>query len=566
MSNHPLNFAPINSNRRILVVEDELINQELLKLMLSDTYEVTVAGTGAEALEEIETHSDTLSLILLDLNLPDLNGLEVLRRIRADSRYARLPVIVMTAEKDAEVESLSLGAIDFIPKPYPQQKVVLARVLRTIELSEDQDTIRRTERDHLTGLYTREFFYRYAGQFDVYYKDLPTDALLIDINHFHMINDRYGKSYGDEVLRQVGEKIQEAVRDAGGIVCRLAADTFLVYCPHRDDYADLLDAASVTLRHEENKELQVRLRMGVYASVDKAVDIERRFDRAKLAAEKVRNIFGKAVGIYDDALREQEVFAEQLVDDFHTAIRERQFLVYYQPKFGILGEQPALASAEALVRWKHPKLGMISPGVFIPLFEQNGLIPELDGYVWQEVASQLRDWKDRLGRSVPVSINVSRVNMYDPGLVEKLVSLVRRNGLDFSDILLEMTESAYTGDSDQIIDRVRQLRQCGFKIEMDDFGSGYSSLCMLASLPIDALKLDIQFIRTAFRDGGNTRLLEAVVLLAKSLDVPTVAEGVETAEQLQALKAMGCDIVQGYYFSRPVPAGEFERSFISALT
>ena len=566
MSNHPLNFAPINSNRRILVVEDELINQELLKLMLSDTYEVTVAGTGAEALEEIETHSDTLSLILLDLNLPDLNGLEVLRRIRADSRYARLPVIVMTAEKDAEVESLSLGAIDFIPKPYPQQKVVLARVLRTIELSEDQDTIRRTERDHLTGLYTREFFYRYAGQFDVYYKDLPTDALLIDINHFHMINDRYGKSYGDEVLRQVGEKIQEAVRDAGGIVCRLAADTFLVYCPHRDDYADLLDAASVTLRHEENKELQVRLRMGVYASVDKAVDIERRFDRAKLAAEKVRNIFGKAVGIYDDALREQEVFAEQLVDDFHTAIRERQFLVYYQPKFGILGEQPALASAEALVRWKHPKLGMISPGVFIALFEQNGLIPELDGYVWQEVASQLRDWKDRLGRSVPVSINVSRVNMYDPGLVEKLVSLVRRNGLDFSDILLEVTESAYTGDSDQIIDRVRQLRQCGFKIEMDDFGSGYSSLCMLASLPIDALKLDIQFIRTAFRDGGNTRLLEAVVLLAKSLDVPTVAEGVETAEQLQALKAMGCDIVQGYYFSRPVPAGEFERSFISALT
>ena len=566
MSNHPLNFAPINSNRRILVVEDELINQELLKLMLSDTYEVTVAGTGAEALEEIETHSDTLSLILLDLNLPDLNGLEVLRRIRADSRYARLPVIVMTAEKDAEVESLSLGAIDFIPKPYPQQKVVLARVLRTIELSEDQDTIRRTERDHLTGLYTREFFYRYAGQFDVYYKDLPTDALLIDINHFHMINDRYGKSYGDEVLRQVGEKIQEAVRDAGGIVCRLAADTFLVYCPHRDDYADLLDAASVTLRHEENKELQVRLRMGVYASVDKAVDIERRFDRAKLAAEKVRNIFGKAVGIYDDALREQEVFAEQLVDDFHTAIRERQFLVYYQPKFGILGEQPALASAEALVRWKHPKLGMVSPGVFIPLFEQNGLIPELDGYVWQEVASQLRDWKDRLGRSVPVSINVSRVNMYDPGLVEKLVSLVRRNGLDFSDILLEVTESAYTGDSDQIIDRVRQLRQCGFKIEMDDFGSGYSSLCMLASLPIDALKLDIQFIRTAFRDGGNTRLLEAVVLLAKSLDVPTVAEGVETAEHLQALKAMGCDIVQGYYFSRPVPAGEFERSFISALT
>ena len=247
MTERNLKFHATNGKRRILVIEDEPVNQEMLKFMLSETYDVALAGTGAEALEEVREHYDILSLVLLDLNLPDMHGLEVLRQLKADSRYARLPVIVMTADREAEVESLSLGAIDFIPKPYPQPKVVHARVLRTIELSEDRDLIKWTERDQLTGLYNREYFYRYAGQFDVYNKALPTDAIVIDINHFHMINDRYGKAYGDELLKRIGERIRGAVQDAGGIVCRREADTFLVYCPHRGDYADILDSASVMI-------------------------------------------------------------------------------------------------------------------------------------------------------------------------------------------------------------------------------------------------------------------------------------------------------------------------------
>ena len=558
MPERNLKFHSSNGKRRILVVEDERINQELLRLILEETYDLVMAGTGAEALAEVREHYDILSLILLDLNLPDMHGLDVLRQLKADGRYSRLPVIVMTADKEAEVESLSLGAIDFIPKPYPQPKVVHARVLRTIELSEDRDIIRWTERDQLTGLYNREYFYRYAGQFDVYHKELPTDAIVIDINHFHVINDRYGKAYGDELLKRVGERIRDMVQDEGGIVCRREADTFLVYCPHRGDYAEILEAASVTLENGGKSETRVRLRMGAYSNVDKTIDIERRFDRAKLAADTVKNSIAKTIGIYDDSMRESEVFAEQLIDDFRTAIQERQFLVYYQPKFNIQCETPALSSAEALVRWKHPKLGMVSPGVFIPLFEQNGLIQELDRYVWQEAASQVRDWKQRLGVSVPVSINVSRIDMYGPELVEKMVELVRQNGLEFSELLLEITESAYTGDSAQIIETVTRLLEQGFKIEMDDFGTGYSSLNMISSLPVDALKLDMQFIRNAFRDRKDTRLLEAVIQLAESLEVPTIAEGVETAEQLLALKSMGCDVVQGYYFSRPLPADEFE--------
>ena len=553
-----LKFHSVNGKRRILIVEDELINQELLRIMLSETYEILFAATGTEALKIIESEHQTLSLILLDLNLPDMKGMDILRQLKADPAAAKVPVIVMTSERESEVESIEEGAVDFIPKPYPQAEVVRVRIRRTIELSEDRDIIGQTERDQLTGLYNREFFYRYAEQYDRYHKDLPTDAIVLDINHFHMINERYGKAYGDEVLRKIGEKVRDVVKDAGGIVCRRSADTFLVYCPHRSDYPEILDRVSVLLSGSDKKENRVWLRMGVYADVDKGIDIERRFDRAKQAADTVKNSFARAIGIYDDSLLEQERQTEELLEDFSAAIREKQFLVYYQPKYDITQNQPVLSSAEALVRWKHPKRGMISPGVFIPVFEKNGLIQELDNYVWNEAAAQIRDWKERFGVSVPVSVNISRIDMYDPCFVEKMDDIVARNGLEHWELLLEITESAYTEDSAQIVSTVNQLREKGFRIEMDDFGTGYSSLNMISDLPIDALKLDMQFIRNAFRERKDTRLLEVIFHLAESLEVPTIAEGVETAEQMLTLKSMGCDIVQGYYFSRPLPANEFE--------
>ena len=548
--------------RRILVVEDEFINQEILKSLIGEAYEVVPAYTGAEAMELVRTQHETLSLILLDLNLPDIQGLELLRRIREDAAFSRLPVIVMTADREAEVESLTLGAIDFIPKPYPQQKVILARVRRTIELSEDRDILRWTERDHLTGLYNKEFFYRYAAQLDAYHKDAPADAILLNINHFRTLNDRYGKSYGDEVLKRVAESMLEIVKDTGGIVCRSEADTFLIYCPHCGDYDAMLAKAGVSMPGSGGSGSRVRMRMGVYANVDKTLDVERRFDRAKMAADTVRGNYAKSIGLFDNTLRETELRSEQLIEDFPAALRERQFLVFFQPKFDVHRDEPMLSSAEALVRWRHPKLGMISPGVFIPLFENNGLIQALDQYVWADAAAHIRAWKERLGVALPVSVNVSRVDLLDPSLVDKLQRIVSDNGLSYGELLLEITESAYTADAEQIIQKVHQLRRLGFRIEMDDFGSGYSSLSMLSSLPIDALKLDMQFIRNAFRQHKDTRLLEAMIRLAESFEVPTIAEGVETEEQLLALKAMGCGIVQGYYFSRPLPAGEFEAFLI----
>ena len=552
-------FQSVIVRRRILVVDDEALNRELLGAILEGDYEVLYAADGLEALQIIRENKDTLSLVLLDLMMPVLGGMEVLKRMKEDMELIHIPVIVLTADQDAEVESLNQGAIDFIPKPYPQAAVILARIVRTIELSEDRQIISSTERDPLTGLYNRDYFYRYAEQFDNYHRDTEMDAVLVDINHFHIINERYGKSRGDGVLRRVGEKLRESVRDVGGLVCRRSADTFMVYCPHGKDLQAVLEYASIGIGEEDASDNRVHLRMGVYANADKSIDIERRFDRAKMAADTVRANFTKTLAYYDHALRESELFTEQLIEDFPRALREREFRVVYQPKYDIRGEVPVLASAEALVRWQHPVLGMISPGVFIPLFENNGLIRMLDRFVWREAAAQIRRWSDSLGFRLPVSVNVSRTDMYDPELKNVLVQILEENGIAARDLMLEITESACAQDLDQIIQTADQLRNLGFLVEMDDFGSGYSSLNMISSLPIDALKLDMQFIRSAFRNGKDTRLIEVMIDIAEYLSVPVIAEGVETKEQMEALKALGCDYVQGYYFSKPVDPGEFGR-------
>ena len=557
-------FHSVNGKRQLLIVDDEEINRDILGLYLEEEYDLLYAENGKQALEMIRQYGTTLSLVLLDLMMPVLPGLELLKILKEDPELHSIPVIVLTADQDAEVESLHLGAIDFIPKPYPKPEVVRARVLRTIELSEDRQIISVTERDPLTGLFNREFFYRYAEQLDQYHREAQTDAVLVDVNHFRILNERYGKACADDVLRRTGERLRAAVLPTGGIAGRRDADIFMLYVPHEAvDYKKLLEDAAVPVEEEGNPENRVRLRMGVYACADKKLDIERRYDRAKIAADTVRGSFTEAIGYYDDKLHERELFAEQLIDDFQTAVREKQFLVFFQPKFDIRPDKPVLASAEALVRWQHPKLGLVSPGVFIPLFEENGLIRELDSYVWRSTAEQIRAWKERIGRAVPVSVNVSRVDMYDPKLVDVFHDLLNANGLHAGELRLEITESAYTHDSAQIISSVSSLRDLGFQVEMDDFGTGYSSLSMISSLPIDALKLDMSFIRDAFRDGKDTRLIEVIIDIAKYLNVPVIAEGVETEEQLEALREMGCAYVQGYYFSMPVPADEFEKFLLA---
>ena len=302
MSKNQERFHSVNGKRQILIADDEMINRAILGEMLREDYEVIYAVDGAETLDKMRACRDTLSLVLLDILMPVKSGMDVLREVRNDDRLSRIPIIVMTAEKKAEIESLELGAIDFIPKPYPELGVIQARVRRTIELSEDREIIQSTERDPLTGLYNKDYFYRYARQFDQYHKDTVMDAVIVDVNHFHMINERYGKAYGDEVLRKLSESLRRIVQESGGIAGRRNADMFMIYSPRFEDHEALMEEAAACFLDEESNENRVRLRMGVYSGVDKSVEMEQRFDRAKMAADTIRGSFAKTIAYYDKNL------------------------------------------------------------------------------------------------------------------------------------------------------------------------------------------------------------------------------------------------------------------------
>ena len=548
----------INKNKRkLLIVEDEFINREILKNILLDDYEICEAEDGESALEILKSNKNNFSLILLDLFLPKLSGLELLNIIEGDGKLNNIPVIVLTSDKELEVQCLSYGASDFISKPYPDSSIIKARINRVIELFEDRQTIKSTERDALTRLYTRSYFYKYVADADKNNPNQEMDAIAIGIRSFHVIKERFGAQFSDSLLVRFSKRLKAVMPNISGMVCRLEVDTFIVYAKHIENYEEFHQEISTDIFVDIDNKTPITVQMGIYQNVDKNLDIDVRFERAERALDKIRNNVIKNISIFDDKLKEKEMYEEELIEEFSTAIKEHQFVVFYQPKFNIKGDKPFLASAEALVRWKHPTKGLISPGIFIPLFEEKGLIQRLDLYVWNEAALQMKKWQEKYHKHVPVSVNVSRIDLYDPNLVKTLLDIVKQNNLETKDLYLEITESACTENVDIIIDKVNALREAGFMIEIDDFGTGYSSLSMINKIPLDALKIDMIFIRNAFRSQNDNQLIKIIIDIASYLKVPTIAEGVENKEQVEVLKELGCDLVQGYYFSKPVPEDEF---------
>ena len=553
--------ALLHGNRRtVLIVEDEAVNRELLRFILEQNYNILDAADGIEALEILREHLGRISMVLLDINMPRMNGIELLKLMREDEALNQIPTIVLTSDKDAELETLRLGALDFITKPYDMPEIILARVQRIIEFVEDKQIIQDVENDELTNLYTRSFFYEYSRRLLKSHPERKRDIIALDADHFRLVNEFYGKAFGDLVLCAIADGIREVARSTFGIGCRFDADLFYILLDHQDDYEAIYETLMAHLQAlgaEHN--LRLRLRVGVYQNVDPAThSVEWYADAAKSACNALRSNFASNVMVYDDALHEKELYHERLISDMEQALREKQFKVYYQPKYAIQGSEPYLNSAEALVRWIHPEFGFISPGDFIPLFEENGLIMKLDDYVWQESARQIHEWYERYGVKLPVSVNLSRMDFFDLRLKERLLEIAGDNGISVKDLILEVTESAYTQDVDRILNTVAELRNAGFKIEMDDFGSGYSSLNMLCVMPIDAMKIDMKFVKNIVSAGNGYRMVELVVEMARSLSIPAIVEGVEDEDQYRLVKRAGCDIIQGYYFSRPVDAKTFE--------
>lgn len=550
--------------RRVLIVDDEMINREILGNILGNTYDVFFAENGQEALDVMHGAEKAFSLVLLDLLMPVMDGFEFITKMQQVSEFKHIPVIVMTSEREAEVKSIKLGASDFITKPYHMPEVILARCERIIQLYEDNAIIGLTEKDAVTGLYHRDYFFEYIRQIETHRKS-PVDVLAFNIDHFHLVNEMYGRQTGNEVLKLVADKLNEILDDNILIACRTEADTFYVYCDHIDDYSPFISRIKDEFENGTGP-AKIRLRAGIYLNADPEIDIEIRFDRAKTACDKIRQDHMTSVAYYSKDLHLRSIYHERLIKDIDEAISNEDFKVYFQPKYDITDVHPKLRSAEALIRWEHPELGMISPGEFIPLFESNGLIQKIDNYVWNKAANKIKEWKDKFGYSVNVSVNVSRIDIFDPALQDKLKKIIDSNGLDESELMLEITESAYADNAGSLNEVTEKLRASGFKIEMDDFGSGYSSLNMITTIPIDVLKLDMSFIMNMEKDEKSLKLVEIILDIAKFLGVPVVAEGVETKAQLDMLKCMGCQVIQGYYFSKPVPAEEFEKFIIKEIS
>ena len=540
----------------VLIVDDQEINRDALECILEDDFGIITAENGQEALELMAEHPD-LSIVLLDLMMPVMNGFEVLERVKNDETLNSIPIIVLTADKSAELTALEMGAADFITKPFDMPEVILARVSRIIELSEGRQLISAAERDKLTRLYNRNFFFEYASRLFHYHPDLRFDAIVLDIEQFHSINALNGRDFGDEVLKFIADEIRELLGETEGIASRIEADRFDVYCTAQANYRQVLDQFQNKL-NSSFPNVNIHLRMGVNPWVE-GVDPVAMFDRAKVACDMIRGDYSCPLMIYNEDMRSKELLNQRLLNDIQNAAKDHKLKVFYQPKYDVQCDPPKLSSAEALIRWDHPDLGMISPGVFVPLFEGNGMISIVDNFVWAEASAQIAKWKDKYGITMPVSVNLSRADVFDPTLVDKLDSLIKSNGLTHKDLKLEVTESAYTDNAKALLDVIRRLRDMGFQIEMDDFGSGYSSLNMLSEMPIDVLKMDMRFVRNIEVSETGFRLVKLIVDIAKFLNLHVVAEGVETAGQLELLKGLGCDLVQGYYFSRPVPPEEFEK-------
>ena len=553
-------FHSVNGKRQILIVDDEQVNRELLGYIAASNFDVLYASDGVSALKLMEENAHTLSLVLLDLNMPEMDGFQVMSKMMENEALKNLPVLVMTSEEDAEIDCLKLGAADFIAKPFRAPEVVIARMQRTIELYEDRTTIEATERDDLTGLFTRDYFFNYTAQYDMYHPDAKMDAISVNINNFHLINELYGREAGDNVLHHMGMYLLDLRDKTGATIARIEADQFLIYISSGVvNYEEISE--DIDKHFDTFPDIHVRVRSGIYKDVDKSIEMERRFDRAMQAANTIKDDYKVNIAYYDESIHQKRLFDMQLIDEFDEALEQGQFQLYFQPKYNIEGETPFLTSAETLIRWVHPVRGMISPGVFIPLFESNGLITKLDFWIWKKAIQCIADWKKKYNKDITLSINISRVDLYNHNLVSYLEDNLEEYGVSKDQVYLEITESAYSEETNQLVNVVDKLRGDGFKIEMDDFGTGYSSLAMLAKVPVDVIKMDMLFVSGMHSNEKRETMIQLVMDIAKYLKIRTVAEGVEDKETVDFLKSVGCSIIQGYYFSKPLPEEDFVKKF-----
>ncbi|MEG1540852.1 MAG: EAL domain-containing protein [Oscillospiraceae bacterium] len=554
------------SLKTILVVDDNPVNRTILTKIISQEYAVLQAENGKAALELLNEHTERIAAVMLDLVMPIMDGFAVLEALLSDGRFGNLPIIVTTgsSDDDNEIKALRLGAWDFVSKPY-NPEIISFRLKNAIDrsqLSALKQLQYLAQYDALTGIFNKAKFFKVTRDMIDASPQESFVFIRFDVDRFQLINSFFGAVEGDKLLIYIAEHL---VEDAAGFgnasYGRIESDVFGFCLPYDPRTTEFMIEHSKKMLENYNPNYDIVPSVGIYIIDDNSISVEEMYNRATLAAKTCKGNYLDYFAYYNEGMSRALTAEQEITNDMSFALENGQFEIYLQPQYNIHTNRPL--GAEALVRWRHPQKGLLLPGRFIPVFERNGFITKLDYYVWEQACKCLHTWIEQGKEPTPISVNVSRVNLYNPKLAETLLSLVRRYELEPALLNLEVTESAYTDNPTALKKVVSQLQSQGFIIMMDDFGSGYSSLSLLKDVVIDILKIDMRFLSETEIPGRGENITASVIRMAKWLNIPVIAEGAETAEQVDFLRSVGCDYVQGFYFARPMPVSEYEELCIN---
>ncbi|MCD7746498.1 MAG: EAL domain-containing protein [Lachnospiraceae bacterium] len=543
------------AQKTILFLAENGSNREFLISVLEKQYEIQAAADKTEVVSILRNSQKNISLILLFLKGQAEEELDLIDTLQADPAFASIPIIAAAQDARNEVSALAHGAVDFVTIPCNHQ-AILCRIGNIIQRKELAVIPDQYQYERLTGLYSKEYFYQCANEILLQDPEGEYDIVCSNFDNFKLINEAYGRQTGDQILRATADMLKKAMMGSG-ICSHFSADWFVCMIRHYDSYSDEMFEQITDAVNQLTPAKNIVIKWGIYVTGSRDISVEQMCDWALETARSIKGQYGKYFAYYNDELRNRLMREQEITACMETALAEGQFHVWLQPKYRMDGTP--LHDAEALVRWFHPEWGIQQPGVFIPLFERNGFITKLDLYIWEEVCRMLRDWDNQETEPLNISVNVSRADIYKVDLCDILVRLTNKYGISRSRLHLEITESMFTEHPEQIVKTIRKLRKKGFVIELDDFGSGYSSLNMLNQVPMDILKLDMQFVRSEMSRPEKQGILRYVIGMAHGQNLEVVAEGVETGRQMERLKDMGCDYVQGYYTAKPMPPEDFEK-------
>jgi diguanylate cyclase (GGDEF)-like protein len=428
----------------------------------------------------------------------------------------------------------------------------------TDERREAEQKLYEARHDRLTGVYNRDYMCERTREVLAENPDEPYVVYWLEVTDLRTINDLYGVAFGDHALKCVAEWLRSGGDSLGSgtVYGRLNGDSFGVCVPEKYFSQDWLEEQlSGFAVREGTREHRVLIHVGVYRVTDRSISETVMYDRAMLAMENIKDDYHFHVLWYDDSMRERALWNRRISGELSGALETGEIRPWLQP---IMDREGKTIGAEALVRWIHPEEGIRPPNAFIPVFERNGMIAEVDRYIWRKSCEILARWKQE-GKDLFISVNISPKDFYLLDVPVELKRLVREYGVEPAALRLEITETMMMSNPEEQLEILKALREAGFCIEMDDFGSGYSSLNLLREMPVDVLKIDMVFLRQAGQNPRARTIIRQVIAMARELGITSLTEGVETKAQYEGLREMGCELYQGYYFAKPMPEEDFER-------